>query len=349
MALLKGLTVAAIVAASVVSWSGNAFAQAKIVDGPEIRWRLGAWGKPRAATQNVETLRKFVEERTGGKFKIQIGYESFGNPKELIDSLKVGSLEMTNICASYHPEKLPVYSALDLPFLPIPNTDVQEKVHDAFHKHPLVLKEYAGWNAIPYMSALLPNNEFVGRGKAPKSIEDFKGMRVRALAGIGEAMRKLGAVPTSVDATEVYTSLERGTVDAAAFPSTYAHQSYRTYEVAKWFTENMALGSVGCPTLIHVDRYAELPPQYKALLEEARPLAHAAVKKAYAEADDKNIPLFRKKLQFLKFTPDELAAFRKAGGEPVWEEWVAKRESQGIPGRELLNFLLTQAGAAPKS
>jgi TRAP-type C4-dicarboxylate transport system substrate-binding protein len=344
----KGLTVAVAVAASVLAWSGNAFAQPAIVDGPEVRWKLGAWGKPRAATQNVETLKKFMEERTGGKFKIQIGYESFGNPKELLDSLKVGSLEMTNICASYHPEKLPVYSALDLPFLPIPDTTTQERVHNAFHKHPLVVKEFAGWNAIPYMSALLPNNEFVGRGKAPKTVEDFKGMRVRALAGIGDAMRKLGAVPTSVDATEVYTSLERGTVDAAAFPTTYAHQSYRTYEVGKWYTENMQLGSVGCPTLIHVERYAALPPQYKALLEEARTLGQAAVKKAYAEADEKNIPLFKKKLQFIKFTPDELAAFRKAGGTPVWEEWVVKREAQGIPGRELLDFLLKQA-ASPKS
>lgn len=349
MSRFRGVTVAAVLAASVVAWSGSVFAQAKIVDGPEVRWKLAAWGKPRAATQNIETLRKFMDERTGGKFKIQIGYESFGQPKELLDLLKVGSLEMTNICASYHPEKLPVYSALDLPFLPIQDTSVQEKVHLAFHSHPLVLKEMAGWKAMPYLSALLPNNEFVGRGKAPKTVEDFKGMRVRALAGIGEAMKKLGAVPTSVDATEVYTSLERGTVDAAAFPATYAHQSYRTYEVGKWYTANMALGSVGCPTLIHVDRWAELPPQYKTLFEEARPLAHAAVKKAYAEADEKNIPLFKKKLEFLTYNADGLAAFRKAGGEPVWEDWVKLRESQGIPGKELLNFLLTQAGVAPKS
>ncbi len=347
MIRFKGLAIV-VAMAGVMAFPASVLAQGAIVDGPEVRWKLGAWGKPRAATQNVETLKKFMEERTGGKFKIQIGYESFGNPKELLDLLKVGSLDATNICASYHPEKLPVYSALDLPFLPIPDTTVQERVHNAFHKHPLVLKEYAGWNAMPYLSAILPNNEFVGRGKAPKTVEDFKGMRVRALAGIGDAMRKLGAVPTSVDATEVYTSLERGTVDAAAFPSTYAHQSYRTHEVGKWFTENMQLGSVGCPTLIHLERWASLPPQYKALLEEARPLAHAAVKKAYAEADEKNIPLFKKKLQFIKFTPDELAAFRKVGGQPVWEDWVTKREAQGIPGRELLNFLLKEAGS-PRS
>ena len=39
----------------------------------------------------------------------------------------------------------------------------------------------------------------------------------------------------------------------------------------------------------------------------------------------------------------------KVGGEPVWEGWVKLRESQGIPGREPLNFLRTQAGAKPKS
>jgi TRAP-type C4-dicarboxylate transport system substrate-binding protein len=344
MMRFKGIALAM---AGIVAFGGSAVAQT--VDGPELRWKLAAWGKPRAATQNIETLKKYVEEKTGGKFRIQIGYESFGQPKELLDLLKVGSLEMTNICASYHPEKLPVYSALDLPFLPVPNTDVQEKMHNAWHKHPLVLKEFAGWNAIPLMSSVLPNNEFVGRGKQPKSIEDFKGMRVRAIGGIGDAMRKIGAVPTSVDATEVYSSLERGTVDAAAFPTTYAHQSYRTYEVGKWYTENMALGSVGCPTLVHADKWASLPPQYKKLLEEARDLGQAAVKKAYKEADEKNIPLFKKKLTFVKFTPDELAAFRKTGGTPVWDEWVQKREAQGIPGRELLNFLLKEAGATPRS
>lgn len=335
--------------AGMLTVSAGAFAQGTpTVDGPVLNWKLGAWGKPRAGTANVEKLKQYVEQRTGGKFKIQIGYESFGGPKELLDLLKVGSLEMTNICASYHPEKLPAYSALDLPFLPIPSEEVQERVHNAFHDHPVIRKEFAGWNAMPYLTALLPNNEFVGRGKAPRSVADFRGMRVRAIGGIGDAMRKLGAVPTSVDATEVYTSLERGMVDAAAFPSTYAHQSYRTYEVSKWYTENMMLGRVACPTLINTDRWASLPPQYQALLMEARPIAHAAAKAAYKEADEKNIPLFKRKLTFIRFTEDELKAFRKAAAEPVWEEWVQKREAQGIPGRELLNFMLKQA-QSPRS
>ena len=42
-------------------------------------------------------------------------------------------------------------------------------------------------------------------------------MRVRALGGIGKAMKVIGAVPTTVTAPETYTAIESGTVDAAAF------------------------------------------------------------------------------------------------------------------------------------
>ena len=325
-------------------------ASAQTVDGPRVAWKMGAWGKPRAASANYEFLKKHVEERTGGKFTISIGYESFGGPKELLDLLKVGSLESTNICSSYHPEKTPAYTGLDLPFLPMPTADVQQQVHEAYHKHPAIVAEFAAWNAIPYMSTLLPQYEFVGKGNPPRKLEDFKGMRVRAIGGIGEAMKRLGAIPTSVDATEVYTSLERGVVDAASFPSTYAHGSYKTYEVGKWFTENMSPGTQACPTLIGVDSWAKLPEQYKALVMEAKPLGYDALKKAYAEADEKNLALFKKRgLTFVKYSPEELAEFRKMGAEPVWEEWVKLREAQGIPGRELLQTILNAAGQTPKS
>ena len=54
-------------------------------------------------------------------------------------------------------------------------------------------------------------------------LEDFKGMRIRSLGQQGKAMAKLGAVPTSVPAPEVYTSLDRGLLDAAGF-AYYAHE-----------------------------------------------------------------------------------------------------------------------------
>lgn len=326
----------------------GAGAAAAAVDGPKVTWKLATWGKPRAYTKGLETIKEYVEKESNGNFSITIGYESFGGPKELLDLLKVGALEATSMCSSYHPEKTPAYGVLDLPFLPITDAEVQQRVHDAVHKHPAILNEFAGWNAMPFMSGLLPQYEFIGKGKPPKTLADWKGMRVRAIGGIGGAMKALGAVPTSVDATEVYTSMERGTVDAASFPSTYAHGSYKTYEIGKWFTANLAPGTQACPLVINIDAWKKLPPQYQKLLTDARPIAYKNLKAAYGVADDKFIPLFKQKLEFVTYSDKDLDQFRKIGAQPVWDAWIKEREAQGIPGKELLDFVMSQAKAASK-
>jgi TRAP-type C4-dicarboxylate transport system substrate-binding protein len=320
-------------------------AQAQTVDGPKVDWKLATWGKPRAFTAGIETLARHVKERTGGKFNITIGYSTFGGEKEILDILNSGGLQMTTICSSYHPDKHPAYTGLDLPFLPLPDFDTQWAVHDAYHAHPYIQKELARWNAMPYSSNLLPQYEFIGKGKAPNTLADFKGMRVRAIGGIGDAMRNIGAVPTSVPATEVYTSIERGTVEAASFPSTYAHAAYKIHEVGSWFTTNLSPGTQACPTLINRNAWAQLPAQYQKLFEEARPQVKQALVKAYGAADEKNLPLFKRRLTFVTYTPGELAKFHQLGAKPVWDAWVAEMSAKGVPARELLDLIFASAKA----
>ncbi|MDQ8729184.1 TRAP transporter substrate-binding protein DctP [Bradyrhizobium sp. LHD-71] len=341
--------IAALTAGSALAVIGSASAQT--VDGPKVTWKVGAWGKPRAASKGLDTLASYVKEQTGGKFTINVGYGSYGEPKELLDLVSVGALEATNMCSSYHPEKHPAYTALDLPFLPFPNADVQEKVHEKFHQHPYIRQELAKWKAFPFMSTLLPQYEFIGRSSPPpKTMSDWKGLRVRAIGGIGSAMAKIGAVPTSVDATEVYNLLERGTVDAASFPSTYAHGSYRTYEVGKWFTSNLAPGTQACPVVIGIEAWNKLPKQYQELLEKGKAIAYAEQKKAYVEADDKYLAEFkRKNLEFITYSKEQLAEFQNVAAKPVWDEWVAEKSKQGVPAEELLKLILDAAKAAPKS
>ncbi|HEX2082689.1 MAG TPA: TRAP transporter substrate-binding protein DctP [Xanthomonadaceae bacterium] len=205
------------------------------------------------------------------------------------------------------------------------------------------------WNAMFYSSNLLPQYEFMGKGKPPKSLDDFKGMRVRAIGGIGAAMKNIGAVPTSVPATEVYTSIDRGTVDAASFPSTYAHASYKIHEVGDWFTTNLSPGTQACPTVINKDAWAKLPKQYQRLIEEVRPQVKETLKAAYKEADDKNIPLFKKKLTFVTYTEAELEEFRKVGAKPVWDAWIAEMSGKGIPAQQLFDLIMTSARQAAKN
>lgn len=325
-------------------------AAAETVEGPEVTWRLGTWGMPRAFTAGVELLKDHVAEKTGGKFNIMIGYGSFGGSRELLDLLKADALDMTMFCTSFHPDKLPAMTGLDLPFLPLPTADVQQAVHEAYFDSDVIRKELAGWNAMPYMSNLLPQYEFVGTGDAPTELENWEGLRVRALGGLGEAMKLLGAIPTSVTSTEVYTALDRGTIDAVSFPSTYAHGSYKTYEIGDWFTTNLAPGTIGCPTVININSWKKLPEQYQKLVMEAEPLAYDALKAAYKAADDKNIPLFKEAgLTFITYSDEDLAKFREVAAHPVWEAWVKARKAEGLPGQELLDLILDTASDAAKA
>ena len=52
----------------------------------------------------------------------------------------------------------------------------------------------------------------------------------------------------NVPAPDVYTSMDRGLLDAASF-AYYSHDSYRTYELGKWFTKGMQVGSINCGTI----------------------------------------------------------------------------------------------------
>ena len=344
---LKAMTAAGV--AAVLAMVLPEIATAQTVEGPKVHWNVGSWGKRRAATEGVELLAAHVKQRTGGNFTITIGYESFGQPKELLDILSQGGLDGTMICSSYHPDKQPAYTGLDLPFLPITDFETQWRVHEAYHKHPYIQQEMGKWNAMFFTSTLLPQYEFIGKGKPPRTVADFKGMRVRAIGGIGQAMRNLGAVPTSVDATEVYTSMERGTVDAASFPSTYAHLSYKIYEVGKWFTTNLSPGTQACPILLNKNAWAKLPDAYKPLFEEAKAKTMDVLVKGYRDADEKALPLFKKRgLEFITYKKEDLDEFRRIGAKPVWDKWIEEMGSRGIPSKELFDLIMKTAAEEPK-
>ena len=168
---------------------------------PKVAWNLSVWGPPRAFTAGIETLAKYVEKESGGNFTIKIHYgDALSKGPDNLDNIKLGAFEMAQICTGYHPGKNPGLSVLDLPGLPLADPDIHAKVHEAIYKHPFIVAEFKKWNAIAFMSVLQPQSELMGVGDPPKTMEGFKGMRVRALGGTGDALKNMGAVPTSVPA-----------------------------------------------------------------------------------------------------------------------------------------------------
>ena len=310
-----------------------------------IVWDIAIYGPPREVTVQIETVAKYIEEKSGGKFTFKLHYsESIAPAKSVLDSLKIDAIQGGLVAFGYTPGKVPLHLALDLPYLPIESLDHWQKVEEAYYAWEPVKKELARWNGIAQYVALLPIYEFMGTGKAPKTLDDWKGMRVRALGPSGEAMKTLGAVPTSVPAPEVYTALERGTFSAVSFPFSYAFGAYKLHQVSKWYTMGMKIGIINNSWVFSRTAYDKLPAEYKQLLEDVRPLQYAAGKAAFRAADEKYIPLFDKAgLERITFTPEMSAAFQVKAGRPIWDAWVKQNKAKGLPAQEALDLILKTA------
>jgi TRAP-type C4-dicarboxylate transport system substrate-binding protein len=315
----------------------------------KVSWNLSTWGKRRAFTEGAEAVAAYVNEKSGGNFTITMNYGStLSKPRENLDGISLGAFEMAMFCASYHPDKNRSVTVLELPFLPVPNGQVQKAIDLAVYNHPYTQKEMAQWNARILMSAALPQYEFMGRGKAPKALADYEGMRVRALGGIGKAMAKIGAVPTTVTAPETYRAIESGTVDAAAF-AFYSHFSYKINEVSTWRTTNLSPGSVNCPLVVNIDAYNGLSEANRKLLDEAVEAGYDALDKAYTAAVDKYTPVADNAgIERITYSEADLDSFRDKAAGPVWKEWVAEQSAAGVPAQELLDLVLKTAKEAAK-
>lgn len=325
---------------------GLAFASAPTiagaaVDGPRVHWDYSLWGKPRAITRYLENMEKWLPEQTNGKFTFQLHWGTLSKPRANLDNLKAGSFQMASFCASYYPGKLSAHTGMDLPFLPIKGLNMLRAVTHDYYDHPVLKGEMKKWNARFHMSSLLPLYEIVGKGEVPKSLDDFKGMRIRSLGQQGKAMERLGAVPTSVPAPEVYTSLDRGLLDAAGF-AYYAHKSYRTFELGDWFTSGLAIGSIACGSMVNLDDWNALPPQYQKLMKIfAASDAGYPAQIAGLEAAEKATPaeFVKAGLTEWKVNPQERAEFEAVAGKPVWDDWAKAMDDEGYNGRELVDTI----------
>ncbi len=304
-----------------------------------VEWNVSVWGKRRAFTEHVEKIAELVAEKTGGEFTMNISYGGLSKNRENLDGISIGAFEMAQFCAGYHRDKNPTITVLELPFLGVNTLDEEVAVSHAVYAHPAVQKDLARWNARLLMTSPMPQYNLAGVGDAPTGLDSFKGMRIRATGGIGEAFRTVGATPTSVTATEAYSALESGVVDAVAFAQ-HAHLSYGTIDVAKWWTANLNPGTVNCPVVVNIDAYEALTDEQRAALDSSVEPAIAHYLENYGALlkrwDD---VLVEKGVERVVLPESELAAFRAKAAVPIREKWIADMTAQGIPAQELYDLV----------
>lgn len=306
-----------------------------------VEWNVSLWGKPRVFTSHLEKLSELVKKKTKGEFKIKLHYgAALSKSKENLDGISIGAFEMAQFCAGYHRDKNPTITVLELPFLGVTTLEQEVKVSQAVYAHPAVAKDLARWNAQLLMPSPMPQYNVAGVGKAPASVADLRGMRVRATGGIGNAFKAVGATPQSVTASEVYNAMESGVVNAVAFAE-HAHLAYRTLDIAKWWTTNLNPGTVNCPVVMNTEAFKKLSDAHKkALLDSVGPsLQHYL--KSYAVIKNKKFGpvLKKKKIQKVTFSDKDIASFKEKVAGPTKDAWIKSMESKGIPGKELYELV----------
>ncbi len=303
-------------------------------------WNVSLWGKRRAFTEHVEKLAELVSEKTNGEFTLNISYGGLSKNRENLDGISIEAFEMAQFCAGYHRDKNPSITVLELPFLGVSSLEQEIELSMAVYNHPATQADMARWNATLLMPSPLPQYNIVGAGDAPATLADFKGLTVRATGGIGQAMETIGAVPTSMSASEVRQAMDSGVVKAVSF-APHAHMSFGTIENATWWTTNLNPGTVNCPVVVNSDALANLSDEHRdALLgsvDEA--LAHYVDNYNNKTMVAWGPAMEEKGIQQITFSDAEIAAFRNAAAAPAAEAWIADNTARGLPAQELFDLV----------
>ena len=200
------------------------------------------WNLPHVAAPsyyhilNYTAFANKVKEKSQGRMEIRVHPASSLYPShELIPALVDGRAEIGPVVSGYLTDILLEIGPLDLPFM-TGSLEEHRKAANALRpfftemlaKRGLKLLAINAWPT-QQLFALQPI----------KSVADWKGKKIRVYgADSANTARALGAAPVSLGFGEVYTALEKKTVDGAMTSATNA-EPMKFFEVAKfinyWF------------------------------------------------------------------------------------------------------------------
>jgi TRAP-type C4-dicarboxylate transport system substrate-binding protein len=186
--------------------------------------------------------------------------------------------------------------------------------------------------------AVYPDQAFFSK-KPLRTLEDFKGTKIRVHSvALGSLVAGLGGEPLTLAFAEVYTALERGTMDAAV-AGTKPGYGLRWYEVAKYLVGPIAMRP-HVSLAINKNTWKRLPPDIQTIMrEEAERLVEGksfeAIEVWNKEGVEKSV---EKGMEHLPFSPQMQAAIKEVVRTKVLPEWV--KRAGGAEAARLFNDII---------
>jgi TRAP-type transport system periplasmic protein len=168
------------------------------------------------------------------------------------------------------------------------------------------------------------NKGFQFVSKQPiKGSNGLAGMKVRATVSYHPMIKALGGSPVVMGAGEVYSALEKGVIDAAAWGLTGV-ADFKWNEVAK-FLCRPTFGQASLFTFMNLKTWNALTPaQQKLMNDEAMKLEAFTVKRFDELATEEFAELKKRGMQESAFAPNDASRLESLWAQGVWEVARAK-------------------------
>lgn len=280
-----------------------------------------------------EPWAKAVEEATKGRVKVQIypGDTLFKTKTDTIEAIKAGLADVAFMYAWAFSPQFDLIDAVSIPFF-APNAEVASRTAWAlFQNIPEVQEQWkdvkvlSAWTTDPYI--------FITTKKQVKTLEDFKGMKIRMTGGMAtEMMKLLGGIPVTIPMPQNYENLQKGVIDGMSAPGE-AIAGFRLYEVVKYYT----IVPTTCVTqelIMNKKTWNSLPPDIQEAImsvsgeNAAIRMGGGCFDRAWEGLSEK---VDKAGYPMIKYTPpkEEVDRWIKIAGKPLWDEWVKNMEKRG--------------------
>jgi len=281
-----------------------------------------------------------ISKESGGQLKCQI-YPSMqlgGTPPQLFDQVRDGVADIVWTLPTYQAGRFTKSEVFELPFMVKSSEKGSQAMWDYIHKN--AMDEFKGVKLI--FTHLHDGNQLQFGKKSVKSLEDLKGLKVRAPSRIGsKTLAALGAIPVQMPAPAVPESISKGVVDGASIPWEVM-TAFKLQEICKTHTETAPHQAKHANSIfvlaMNPAKYNSLSPELKKVIDQNSGLETSKwVGKTFDSftAPAHKIAVDRHNT-FNVLSDAEYKRWVKAT-ENVDDGWIKEVDAKGGNGRALLN------------
>jgi TRAP-type C4-dicarboxylate transport system substrate-binding protein len=243
-------------------WSPAAAQPAK----PDFTLKFMAINRTVTQYKLWEEWARAVEQRANGRLKFEFtSLPELGlGGSETIRVTKTGVVDIAEFYLGYVAGELPMVEMLEMPGL-FPDQEAMQKAFLAWKPHLARLIDEKVNGVL--LATAFQTDQFLFSKKPVRKLDDLKGLKTRVHSvAIAQLTAGLGGDPLTVAFAEVYTALERGTLEAA-FTAAGPGFNQKWYEVTKYLVGPLTQ-VVQLPLVINKGIWKKLPPDLQKILQE---------------------------------------------------------------------------------